>query len=83
MRPATSLFSAFLTLICLGCGGADKRAAELDLRPLEESKAFEIIAQMFAERGYFLTPDQSAAFTGGAYLIPESVVPALEGPLGV
>ncbi|MDD5309479.1 MAG: hypothetical protein PHU25_19350 [Deltaproteobacteria bacterium] len=46
MAAALLLFSA------AGCGGGQKEQKTLDTRPLEESRAFEIISQMMQERGF-------------------------------
>jgi len=35
-----------------GCGGAQNGPAKLDVRPLEEPKAFDVVKAVLAERGY-------------------------------
>lgn len=46
---------ASTTVLC-GCGSTQE-VKHLETRPLEESKAFEIIGEVLAERGYTLSPD--------------------------
>ncbi len=52
-----NLFVLFCALVTLGCGGQQKQSADLETRPLEESKALEIISNMLTERGYLTTRD--------------------------
>lgn len=50
--------SSVLFLVMLpSCGGRQQEPANLDIRPLEETKAFEIIEEILAERGYLHTKD--------------------------
>ncbi len=59
------VFSISVVITCLaavfGCGGAQKQEIALDVRPLPENKAFEIIEEMLAERSYF--PDRDVSVT--------------------
>jgi hypothetical protein len=41
----------------VGCGGGQAQAEHLETRPLEESKAFEIIIEVVGERGFTLVED--------------------------
>ena len=41
----------------VSCGGSQQQAANLDVRPLEENRAFEIIEEMVAERSYLFDKD--------------------------
>ncbi|MCP4674062.1 MAG: hypothetical protein GY854_00780 [Deltaproteobacteria bacterium] len=57
------VFSISVVITCLaavfGCGGAQEQEVALDVRPLPENKAFEIIEEMLAERSYFIDRDVS------------------------
>ncbi len=41
-----------LTLVAAGCGGGPKQAVNIDIRPLGENKAFEIVEELLAGRSY-------------------------------
>jgi hypothetical protein len=41
-----------MVFICFGCGGRQEAPAHIETRPLEEGKAFTIIEDILAERGY-------------------------------
>ncbi|MCP4605569.1 MAG: hypothetical protein GY847_34445 [Proteobacteria bacterium] len=60
------LMVALFFLVAAGCGGAQEKSAELEVRPLEENKAFEIIEEMLAERGYFMEKDVPLGLTDRA-----------------
>lgn len=47
-----SFIVVLMCLSALGCGGQQERPVALDIRPLEENRAFEIIDEVIAERGY-------------------------------
>jgi hypothetical protein len=47
-----AMAAAFLLVLTAGCGGGQKEQRTLDTRPLEESRAFEIISKMMQERGF-------------------------------
>jgi hypothetical protein len=53
-------FWAVLAIIGLGlaaCGGGQHDQVNMEIRPLEENRAFEIIEEMLAERSYFSDRD--------------------------
>jgi len=52
-----NLFVLICVLVTLACGGRQKQSADLETRPLEESKALEIISNMLTERGYITARD--------------------------
>lgn len=52
---------AWILGILAGCGGAQNQTARLDVRPLEENKALDIIKDVLAERGYTPRPETVVA----------------------
>lgn len=54
-----SFFTAaiFSCLALSACGGRQRTPSQLDTRPLEESKAFDIIEETLTERGYITEKD--------------------------
>ncbi len=52
-----NLFVLICALVTLACGGQQKQSSNLETRPLEESKALEIISNMLTERGYITAMD--------------------------
>jgi hypothetical protein len=58
------VFAVFLVFgVQIGCGASEKHAANIDVRPMEENKAFEIIEEMIAERTYLFEKDVGVALT--------------------
>ncbi len=58
-----------IVIICAfvaGCGGAQEQQVHLDIRPLEENRAFDIIEEMLAERGYAIEKDVTVSLSGTA-----------------
>jgi len=51
--------------VSAGCGGRQDGRAQLDTRPLEESKAFQIIEEVLAERGYSAQRDIKLVLNDG------------------
>lgn len=60
-----SILIVILAATCahFGCGGSEQHAANIDARPLEENRAFEIIEEMIAERSYMFDKDVGVALT--------------------
>jgi hypothetical protein len=52
LEKLISLRILFLAVIMLGCAAKQEQVAHIETRPLEEYKAFEIIDEVLAERGY-------------------------------
>lgn len=46
------VFTISFLVMLPSCGGRQQEQSNLDIRPLEESKAFKIIEEVLAERGY-------------------------------
>jgi len=53
----SNIILAVAMAVTMSCGGAQTNSDNLDTRPLEETKAFEIINQILTERGYLLSRD--------------------------
>ena len=48
----------------IGCGGTQKTQAKLDIRPLGETQAYEVIEIILAERGYTWERDINVGLSG-------------------
>jgi hypothetical protein len=51
-RTAQLLVAIYAGGLAAGCGGGQKTAAPLETRPLEESKALGIVAEVIGDRGF-------------------------------
>ena len=60
--------SSVLFLVMLpSCGGRQQEPVNLDIRPLEETKAFKIIEEILAERGYLYQKDVDLGLRTGTH----------------
>jgi hypothetical protein len=65
MRNAVLILGAILTLAAVsGCAGVQQQQAKLDIRPLGETQAFEVIEVILAERGYTWERDVNVGLSG-------------------
>jgi hypothetical protein len=62
-KLATAGALVIMAAALVGCGGGQAQAEHLETRPLEESKALEIIAEVASERGYTLLQDVKVELT--------------------
>jgi len=63
------MVSALLaTWFCTGCGGGQQGAASIETRPLEESRALEIVARVVTGRGFQVTGPTKVDLGGEVWL---------------
>jgi len=63
-RPATAAAVALVLMgFAAGCGGAQEGPAKLDIRPLEQQKALDVISSVLAARGYQAEADVTIELT--------------------